>query len=237
MASALRAIALRLRPGLSRRPRSARAPGDFRRSPLGRPGLASPLVRYKTLSRFDDYIHPTKKGLSAFANRPFLVGYLDANIAAEVSSLKTSVISGIQCVPLVKDWNFLHRKYVVEGLSPAEIGRLCFSSRTSVKKYLREFGIPLRMGDNRKTRSQLGFGETWKGRRIVVHKREQELIGKMQKLRVEGLSYWKVASVLNAWGIPTKTRKGKWSAKQVHQILVRVGRVRSDTTHLPPGQN
>jgi uncharacterized protein YoaH (UPF0181 family) len=68
----------------------------------------------------------------------------------------------------------------------------------------------------------IGYGEAWRNRQVVVHKKEQELIEKMKKLRAEGLSSWKVADVLNAWGIKTKTGKEKWSAKQVHQILVRV---------------
>jgi len=91
-----------------------------------------------------------------------------------------------------------------------------------VVKYLKKFGIALRTADQAKTRSQLGFGEQWRQRQVQVNKREQDLIVKMRNLRAEGLSYWKIADVLNAWGIPTKTKKGKWSAKQVHQILRRV---------------
>ena len=61
-----------------------------------------------------------------------------------------------------------------------------------------------------------GFGARIVNRKVTTHKKELELIGKMRALRIEGLSYWKIADVLNAWKIPAKTRKGPWSAKQVH---------------------
>lgn len=129
-------------------------------------------------------------------------------------------------VPLFKDRSFLLQKYLGERLSVKEIAAEIGSSRSAVSAHLKDFGIPIRPHDAaHKTSSQLGFGEAWRNRKVVAHKKEQELIGKMRKLRAEGLSYWKVADVLNAWGIPTKTRRGKWSAKQVHQILRRIDSV------------
>jgi predicted DNA-binding protein YlxM (UPF0122 family) len=123
--------------------------------------------------------------------------------------------------PLYKDKEFLLQKYEVERLSVKEIAASIGSSRTAVSSNLKLFGIAIRPTDL-KNKSRLGFGEAWRQHRVALHKKEQELIEKMQKLRAEGLSYWKVADVLNAWGVPTKTRKGIWSAKQVHQILRRV---------------
>lgn len=49
-------------------------------------------------------------------------------------------------------------------------------------------------------------------------------IGRMKSLRAKGFSYWKIADILNSMGVPNKMCKGVWSAKQVHQILERVGR-------------
>jgi hypothetical protein len=46
-----------------------------------------------------------------------------------------------------------------------------------------------------------------------------ENIQKMKDLREKGFSYWKIADVFNSMGIPTKTRKGKWHAKTIQQIL------------------
>jgi hypothetical protein len=123
---------------------------------------------------------------------------------------------------LYLDPGYLRRKYVEERLSAAEIATQCFSSKAAVLSSLKRNGIQVRgSGKNIRRVRNIAFGRRISDRREVVHKREQELITKMKALRAEGLSYWKIAGVLNAWDIPTKTRKGKWSAKQVHQILNR----------------
>lgn len=41
----------------------------------------------------------------------------------------------------------------------------------------------------------------------------------MRELRDKGFSYWKIADVLNAMKVPTKTRKGKWHAR-THQAII-----------------
>lgn len=122
-------------------------------------------------------------------------------------------------IPLFKDREFLYQKYVVERLSPEEIAAEISSCRTTVSKHLKVFKVPLRKAD--RTRSQLGYGETWRNRQIAFHKREQEIITKMRELRATGWSYWKIADVLNVWKIPTKTQRGKWHARSVQQILDR----------------
>jgi len=114
----------------------------------------------------------------------------------------------------------LYQKYVLEGYSAKEISKLILSSRSAVTESLRKFGIPLRPLDA-KNKARIGYGEAWRQRQVATNRRELEVIEKMKKLRVEGLSYGKLAGVLNTWGVPTKTRKGQWSAKQVHQILKR----------------
>lgn len=42
----------------------------------------------------------------------------------------------------------------------------------------------------------------------------------MRELRDQGFSYWKIADVLNAMKVPTKTRGGKWLARTVQAILL-----------------
>jgi hypothetical protein len=131
--------------------------------------------------------------------------------------------------PKFKDTDFLRQKYIEEGLFANEIAKEISSSRSTVLKYLRHFGIPLRPRDE-KNKSRAGFGEAWRKHQLLLHRREQGIIEKMQSLCAEGLSYAKIADVLNAWGIPTKTRKGKWSGKQVHQILIRIEKTRESGT-------
>ncbi len=115
---------------------------------------------------------------------------------------------------------FLQQKYVVEGLSCGEIAAQIFSARTTVLKYLKLHGIPVReVGSNQKRKRGLGYGEKVECRQVVDHVREQENRTKMQELRDKGYSYWKIAEVFNTLKIPTKTRRGRWHAKTVQQIL------------------
>ncbi len=124
---------------------------------------------------------------------------------------------------LFKDRDFLHQKYVIERHSTSEIAALVSSSRTTVMKYLKLHGIPIReSGKNLRLVRSVGFGKRITKQGVVTSNKEMALVGKMQSLRAEGLSYWKIADVFNAWGIPTKTKKGKWSSKTIHEILKRM---------------
>jgi Recombinase len=60
------------------------------------------------------------------------------------------------------------------------------------------------------------------GRRVEECKSELAVIDKMNRLREQEFSYWKIAEVLNSMGVPTKTRKGPWQARSVQQILDRM---------------
>jgi hypothetical protein len=46
-------------------------------------------------------------------------------------------------------------------------------------------------------------------------------IRKMEKLRESGWFYWKIADVMNDWGMKTKKGKGEWNARAIQQILER----------------
>ena len=59
---------------------------------------------------------------------------------------------------------------------------------------------------------------------MFEHKREQENIQKMKKLRGKGYSYWKIAEVFNSMKIPTKSRKGSWDPKSIYNILMKSDR-------------
>lgn len=124
--------------------------------------------------------------------------------------------------PEVLSKEFLYQKYVVEGLSCAEISRSVASSRTTILKRLKEYNIELRpVGSNQKRKRGVGYGERLEKRRLIEHKRETEAIQKMCELRDKGFSYRKIAEVLNTMKVQTKTGRGKWHGKTVHQILTR----------------
>ncbi len=133
-----------------------------------------------------------------------------------------SMISAVCTDQPFKDKSFLHQKYVVEGLSCDEIASQIFSARTTVLKYLKIHGIPVReVGINQKRVRGLTYGQKVKERCLAEHHRELDAILKMKELREKGFSFWKIADVLNTMRVPTKTRKGRWHARSVHSILVR----------------
>ena len=81
--------------------------------------------------------------------------------------------------------------------------------------------IPLRLEEEARglRKGQLGYGERTKKGKPDKHGLELQNIEKMQKLREQGYSYWKIAEVLNTMKIPTKTRRAKWHPTTVMKIL------------------
>jgi hypothetical protein len=132
------------------------------------------------------------------------------------------MISDISDDQPFKNKSFLHQKYIEEGLSCSEIAEQIFSARTTVLKYLKIHNIPIReVGINQKRVRGLAFGQKIQGRITAKHQKELSAIEKMKELRDKGFSYWKIADILNAMKIPTKTRRGKWHARTIHAILVK----------------
>lgn len=132
------------------------------------------------------------------------------------------MILNICDLPPYKNKFFLHQKYVIEKLTCEEIAKEIFSARTTVLKYLKLHGIPIReVGSNQKRKRGLAYGQNIRNRNVEKHKRELENIKKMRELRDKGFSYHKIADIFNALGIPTKTRNGKWHSKSIYTILKR----------------
>lgn len=125
-------------------------------------------------------------------------------------------ISHIRHIPLIKSKEFLQRKYVIEGLSIQQIVDLTMSSKTTVKRYLKEVGIPLRWEDLR-----LGpprYGERRLNGRKVQNSAEVEVMVKIRDMHEKGMSATQIAKLLNTLALPTKLG-GKWHAKTILKIL------------------
>ena len=112
---------------------------------------------------------------------------------------------------------FLRQKYLVEGLSPAEIGDLCFSSKRTILNWLDEFKIPLRREDV-PVRRGLRFGEKRVRGRILDHEGQIKTIRLMMDLRARGYSYPQIVDVLNSMRIKAK-HGGKWHLKTVYEVI------------------
>ena len=135
-----------------------------------------------------------------------------------------SMISTINTIPLFKNKEFLHQKYMVEKLTCEEIAKEIVSARSTVLKYLKLYNIPVReVGSNQTRKRGLAYGIKCVKKNELEHKREIENIFKMRELRDKGFSYHKIAAIFNSMKIPTKIRKGKWHSKCIYNILHRVG--------------
>jgi Recombinase len=120
-----------------------------------------------------------------------------------------------------KDEFFLRQKYLSEGLSTRQISDLIFSARSTVVEALKGFGIPIRDADKTPwyRRGQVGYGTRVVNGRLTVNQREVDSIKKIAELRDKGFSYRKIAEILNAMGVPTKSRRAQWQAATVMKIL------------------
>lgn len=125
--------------------------------------------------------------------------------------------------------DFLRQKYLKEGLSTTKIAKEIGSASSTVLKYLKEFGIPIREPSKRVSGRRKGYGLPY-GKRIVNNKmvdfkKEIENIKKMKAMRMKGYSYRKIAEIFNTLEIPTQTQKGQWHGKTIQQILEKIKKI------------
>ncbi|MBN23114.1 MAG: hypothetical protein CL678_17650 [Bdellovibrionaceae bacterium] len=122
-----------------------------------------------------------------------------------------------------KNKNLLEKMYLEYRLSAAEIALELSCAKSTIINYLKKFEIPTREPSKPVSKSRGSrYGEKIRGRKYIAHKREQEVIQKMLKLREQGFSYRQIAEILNTMNVPTKRRRGKWQGRVVCEILKRV---------------
>jgi hypothetical protein len=140
--------------------------------------------------------------------------------------LEVAKIINVSSPLLYQGATFLHQKYTVEKLSTTQISALTFSSKATILKYMKRYGIPSRKTGScfRKPGQGLPYGVKIVAAEEVPHKKELKHLSKMQSLRDKGFSYRKIALICNTENIPTKTRRTKWQAKSVHQVINRANK-------------
>lgn len=147
------------------------------------------------------------------------MGYSTDTINTLFQPAQPTVIIKLKSIFPHKSKSFLYQKYVEEKMSCQSIADEVGCSRSTILKYLKFFGIKsIAPGQNRKRKRGLAYGVKNEG----VHKRELQIIQRMKEFRAKGYSYEKIAKIFNTMKIPTKTRRGKWHRKTIHQILNRV---------------
>jgi len=116
--------------------------------------------------------------------------------------------------------DFLHQKYVVEGLSIRQISELTASSKDTIRTALHRNKIEVReRGQHHGNPSQLKYGMKRNKLNSDVHKTKQRTIDSVRQMRQEGLSLRAIARCLNLMKVPTKNRGVKWHPEMVRRIL------------------
>ncbi len=114
------------------------------------------------------------------------------------------------------------REYVEKQQPVRIIAKDLGCSHSTILAALKKFGIPIRnLKPDHYKRGQVAYGRRTLRSKEVENKRELEVLAKIQNLRLQGFSYWKIADVLNTMGIPTKTKRAKWQPATVMKILKR----------------
>lgn len=134
---------------------------------------------------------------------------------------KPRVISSISVIPLHRQESFLRQKYEAEGLSTGQIAAQIFSAKSTISKYLKEFGVAKKPA-NPSRKGQLAFGKKVAAGELREKMTEAEVIKAMMRLRAEGYSLRQIAAWLDAKGIKTKNQKGRWQATTIMKILKRM---------------
>lgn len=124
--------------------------------------------------------------------------------------------------PLWKDKHFLHQKYVLEGLSIAQIAGQILSSREAVRMGLIEFGLKRkRQGEAGQNPAQAPYGFRKVEGKLILHLAEQRVVQSVKKMSESGLSYRTICEFLNSIKVPTKNRGKSWQPEMVRRLLSR----------------
>jgi DNA invertase Pin-like site-specific DNA recombinase len=115
----------------------------------------------------------------------------------------------------------LYELSVTKNLTSSQIAKELNVSRSTVSKYQKRYGIPtLPIGSNRKRVRGVKFGtRILSNGKVVSISEEQKTITAIQTWRNQGKSFREIADILNIQGISTKTGKGQWHGKTIHQLL------------------
>ena len=116
---------------------------------------------------------------------------------------------------------FLQQKFIVEGLSAAQIAKEFGCSKTAVKDHLRKFGIRKNTPTG-KTRHNLAIGQRILKGRPTAHKGEIKLLENIKDMHIkEDLSATAIARILNGMKTPTKKQGKAWDHSVIIAILKR----------------
>ena len=120
----------------------------------------------------------------------------------------------------IKD-SALYKLAAIDNKTSSQIARELGVSRSTVSKHLKKYAIPtIKVGENKKRVRGVKFGSKilTSGKSIQVTN-ERKIIAAITTWREQGKTFREIADILNVQGVSTKTGRGKWHGKTIHQIL------------------
>ena len=115
----------------------------------------------------------------------------------------------------------LEQLSVIEKKTGSQISKELGVSRATVIKYQKRFGFQTRAtGNNVRRKRGVSYGKKNSSNgKITNITNELNVIEAMKTWRGKGKSFREIATLLNDQKVPTKTGRGPWHGKTVHQIL------------------
>lgn len=126
-------------------------------------------------------------------------------------------------LPLFKDSSFLHDRYVIQGLSIAQISAEIGSSKEAVRLGLAKAGISVREPHlpHLGRESQPAYGKRRLRGKAAEAPVEQRVIKAIHDLKAQGLGLRGIAKALSQLGVSTKSKGKRWHPQMVKRILDR----------------
>ena len=134
------------------------------------------------------------------------------------------VIKSSICKPRAHiDDDYVHQKYVIEGLNMSQIARELFTSRQTIRSRLLKMGVELRSNiDQVQNQKHTKYGYRRIKGETIRHKTESRTATVIYEMREKGLSFQAIADILSEMKIPTKQKGRKWTRGMIRNIFVKL---------------
>lgn len=142
------------------------------------------------------------------------------------------IIKSSTCKPLIHiNDDYVHQKYVIEGLNMSQIARELFTSRQTIRARLLKMGVKLRSSiDQMQNQKHTKYGYRKIKGETIRHKTESRTATVIYEMRGKGLSFQAIADILSEMKIPTKQKGKKWTKGMVRNIFMKNSKNKQDMT-------
>ena len=143
----------------------------------------------------------------------------DSHLPLPPSEYVTDIIT-YNTIPAYKTADYLHQKYVVEGLSLRQIAAENFTSTDVIRGLLVRFELPIRPAHATGVRNASArFGTKRRQGKLVENLAEVRVINAIKEMQTQGMTLRQIATFLSQVGVPTKQRGKSWHPEMVRRAL------------------